>query len=352
MDNYLRTVKVHENRISQIEFHWGLEKRPLLHALASLPHNQAVMWADRFSNLESLSAEWALCICFEKAYRLKPPERAVWGRALLCEVQRIIWASNYFARLFRVAEDGFREEIFWTILDSLLSVQETITGGRVLPQPFSVGSLRRDISLGDIDKIKTTGVAVYDKVNLALDGLEDDFFFVGWMERGLKINRGLLEEKGITGPLIHACGLGTDMRTTSPYGPYRQLIVDTYKPASDVMAQGRPMDRARAVKFQLFQSLELVKEILLKMPTGIFQHRVPDGYELPEGETWDSAVEAPSGALRCKLKRGEVRFSSTTTRLKSELDHLFVDMPIDDFEISLMSLGIDFMQGGCDETSA
>lgn len=353
MKHYLKTLQIEDNRIAAVRFNWDLEARPFWETIDGLPSDLSVIWADRFAALESLSAEWALCLALEKAYGVAPPPRAQWGRALFCEVQRVLWSCHYFACLFRALEDGFREELFWALVDMLLTQQETVTGGRVLPQAFCVGGLRRDVSLGDLEKLRKLCGQVEERVMAALGDFEEDAFLMEWLTRGLNLGREMLERKGITGPLLQASGNEDDIRKTRPYGPYAELSFGAYRTEPDVLLQGRPLDRVRAVRFQMLQSLQLIQQIVQRIPGGAFALKgSADFGPLPDNQTWESVVEAPSGALTCTLRKNRIRFNSTSMRLASEVEFLLRGLAADDFEMSFYSLGLDFTQAGLSETSS
>ena len=341
--DYIRKMNVVDRRISKIEFEWEIEQRPLWETLAELPPNLAVRWSDRFAAYESLSAEWALCMAYESAFRWEPPRRAQWIRALQCEFQRVLWCCRYFARVFQVLQDGYREQVFWALVDNLLSFQEVMTGGRVLPQSFRVGGVAKDMTLGDLEKTIKKCREVEERVALALGDLEEDQLLISWLSRGLMLNRDFLETKKISGPILHASGVASDFRKDKCYGPYGEIKVRCYRPEKE--RQGRPIDRIRAVRFQLLQSIQVVEQMARKMPEGphCLEQEVPA--ELPKRGSWRAVVEAPSGALHCDLRRGSVRFRTTTTALAGDLAKLFLGLCADDFELSLASLGLDFGQG-------
>ena len=226
---YIKSVDVADGRITDLVFNWGLEQRPLFETLSELPPHLAVRWVDRFAPLESLSAEWVLCMAYERAFGIQPPRKADWIRALQCEIQRVLWSCHYFANFFRVTENGYKEQIFWSLVDSLFSFQETLTGGRILPQSFRVGGVARDMSLGDLEKVRRMSREVESKAKESLQDLEEDSFFIDWLSRGLCLNQEVLTKLKVTGPNLHACGLEKDLRIDQPYGPYSEMKVRCYQ---------------------------------------------------------------------------------------------------------------------------
>ena len=260
-------------------------------------------------------------------------------RAILCELQRIAWGIDYYARLFLELEDFLREQISRSIFDTVLNLQEDLTGGRILPQAFIVGGLRREFSLGDFEKVKKMSLWFEQKLEDVLKGIEEDQIIQRKMRNRIKIDKSLFSEKKISGPLAQACGYLLDERAQAVEGPYRDHSVQFYRTSKKESSEVCFLDIFKSVNFQLKQSADLLKKLCMNVPK---EHKLAEKQIEGSGlEKIVFSVEAPSGRMSCVLDGQKISFQSTTTELTPFLPKLLRGTYRDYVNLSLLNLGID-----------
>ena len=106
-------------------------------------YRQLTMLANRHDWLSAFSNELAIVLAVERMLGMQLPERAVWLRTLLAEVNRLLNHLLFLgASLGPPTLQGFRER------EALQAVMEEATGGRMHYMFNRVGGLVVDVPLG------------------------------------------------------------------------------------------------------------------------------------------------------------------------------------------------------------
>ena len=240
-------------------------------------YRQLVMLANRHDWLSAFSNELGICLAVERMLGMQVPDRAVWLRTLLAEVNRVL---NHLA--FLGAADPARAVAF-TEREALTAVMEEATGGRVHFQSNRVGGLHEDVPRGWTDRLR----AALDGVRAALPALRAACDGLGAGVAVLPPE--VVLAHGVSGPVARASGVGMDLRRDEPYLAYGELDVPLA-----VRSEGDAAARFACVLDSTSASVALAEQCLDRLPAGPVALRLPKTVKAPEGATY-AWTENPLG---------------------------------------------------------
>ena len=211
------------------------------------------------------------------------PERAKWIRTLVLELARIGTYLLWFAG--QSGSAGLYTMGQWSIgdRDYVLDLFEELTGGRIYHMYIWPGGVRRDLPEGFRDKVLQTmdylenRLKQYDKLMFDNTIFQKRAQGVGWIDPAKAI------EWGVVGPPLRAAGIASDVRKDDPYEVYDQLDFEMgHATSSDVWG------RALVRRFEIEQSINMVRQIMDKMPGGEYYNKIPNPmkWEVPAGDAY------------------------------------------------------------------
>jgi NADH-quinone oxidoreductase subunit D len=207
-------------------------------------------------------------LAVERMLGMAVPERAVWLRTLLAELNRVVNHLAFLPGTFAAREP-------------LQAVLEEASGGRVHYMANRVGGLKEDVPAGWRDRVRRAVAEVVPQLPSRLDVAP------GSGVLGLDAAR----QYGVSGPVARACGLDVDLRRDDPYLAYGELPVRVVtRTAGDARA------RFECLLDQVHASLELAEAVLDRLPalSGPVNVRLPKTVKAPEGAFY-SWTENPLG---------------------------------------------------------
>ncbi|MFJ8011581.1 NADH-quinone oxidoreductase subunit D [Streptomyces sp. NPDC096339] len=257
-------------------------------------YRQIVMLANRHDWLSAFSNELGVVMAVERMLGMEVPERAVWMRTLLAELNRVLnhlmFLGSYPLELGGITPifHAFRER------EELQAVMEEISGGRMHYMFNRVGGLKEDLPAGwlgrareAIDDVRTR-MDVYDKL------VHGNEIFRG-RTRGVGVlSREAVHAYGVSGPIARASGVDFDLRRDEPYLAYGELQ-DVLKVVT--RTEGDCLARFEVLLDQTHNALDLAVACLDRMaelPPGPINQRLPKVLKAPEGETY-AWTENPLG---------------------------------------------------------
>ncbi len=258
------------------------------------PIQNAVL-SDRLCVLEPLNWNLAHAESVDELMGFEIPERAQYIRVIMAELSRIqshiIWYGVFSKGIG--FDTGFKMAFGYR--DYILDLFELITGGRVYPAGYICpGGVRRDFPDDAKSKIRKVLAKMDDIIKLA----EIENPAMDARAKGV----GILHTKdavslGVTGPVLRASGMKTDVRKEDPYEVYDRL--DFQVPTrSDGDAYARYCVGIAEMK----ESIAMVKQALNNLPTGEVvapQCKKPKiTGSIPSGEVY----------IRNEVSRGEAAF--------------------------------------------
>ena len=167
-------------------------------------YRQAVMLANRHDWLSAFANELGIVLAVERMLGMQVPERAVWLRTLLAELNRVL---NHL--LFLGAADPSVARLF-AEREALQAVMEQATGGRVHYQYNRVGGLHEDVPLGWTDGVRRA----VDGVRTALPSLRASY--VGFGDVDAVLTPATVFVQGVSGPPARVSGGDHDHRMDKP----------------------------------------------------------------------------------------------------------------------------------------
>jgi len=295
--------------------HTGMEKTG-----EQLTYLQGGTNVTRMDYASPLFSELAFSLATEALLGIEVPERAVWIRMLMCELNRI---SSHVLFLATNGMDLGAVSMMiygWREREETLRILEKITGLRMNHNYIRPGGVAADLPDGWRDDIRR----LMDSLPPRL--AEYDILMTGqpiWRERLQGVGTITTEEAialGATGPILRSTGYAWDLRRAMPYLAYDQLEFDVV-----VGSYGDCFDRYAVRLNEVRESIRIVHQLLDRMPSG--DYRVQDkkvtppprgridesmealihhfkifteGFKVPEGEAY-VAVESPRGELGCYI---------------------------------------------------
>jgi NADH-quinone oxidoreductase subunit D len=241
-------------------------------------YRQAVMLANRHDWLSAFSNELGIVLAVERMLGMQVPDRAVWLRTLLAELNRVL---NHL--LFLGTTPDLAVQHAFAEREALQTVMEQATGGRVHYQYNRVGGLHEDVPLGWTDGVRRA----VDGVRLALPALRSAYAGLG--HRVAVLPPEVVRSHGVSGPLARASGVDLDLRRDEPYLAYGELDVRVVS-----RSEGDAAARFACVLDQVDVSLDLAEACLDRLPAGPVALRLPKTVKAPEGSTY-AWTENPLG---------------------------------------------------------
>jgi NADH-quinone oxidoreductase subunit D len=297
--------------------HTGMEKQG-----EALTYMQGGTNVTRMDYLSPFFNELVFSMATEKLLGIDGdiPERAVWIRMLMSEMNRI---SSHLLFLATNGMDLGAVSMMiygWREREYTLRLLETITGLRMNHNFIRPGGVAADLPDGWQDDVLETctlvekGVAEYDQL------LSENPI---WRERTVGVGVLTTEEAlalNATGPILRSTGFAWDLRKAQPYLAYDDIDFDViYTTNGDVF------DRYQIRLYEILESVKIVRQCVERMPPG--DYRVQDrkvtpppraridesmealihhfklfteGFRVPAGETY-VAIESPRGEIGCYL---------------------------------------------------
>jgi NADH-quinone oxidoreductase subunit D len=214
------------------------------------------------------AAAWEHCYisCVEQLLGMQIPERVVYARTLILEVQRVI---SHLFWLGSLAMDLGQPTIFvWAMRERerLLDVFEDIMGGRMTYGWMIIGGLRDDITERQVRRI----LDELDRLERALP----DFLDVTERERTFRERMkgiGIITKEdalayGLTGPIARASGVPYDVRANAPYLAYERLKFKMItRTAGDCYA------RYEVRRDEIHESMRIARDAAAALPAGPYR---------------------------------------------------------------------------------
>jgi NADH-quinone oxidoreductase subunit D len=256
---------------------------------------QTLYLVERICGICSHSHTTCYVQAIEEIGGIQPPERALYLRTLIFELERI--HSHLFLLGVLAYEVGF-DTLFmfaWHVRESVLDLFEKITGNRVHHSMNTLGGVRWDLDQRLIDDVRVALKDLHNSVRRIY------YFFQDKTVEKRLCNVGVLDKDTaqklcVVGPTARGSGVNMDVRRDHPYAAYTHLK-DHFSVV--VREKGDVYARTEVRLLELFESINLIQKVLEELPDGPIH--VEDNVirlmrRIPEGEAI-SLVEAPRGEL-------------------------------------------------------
>jgi NADH-quinone oxidoreductase subunit D len=276
----------------------------------------------RMDYLSPLNNELVFSMAVEKLLGIDGdiPERAVWMRMLLSELNRM---SSHLLFLATNGMDIGAVSMMiygWREREEVLRFFQKVTGLRMNHNFIRPGGLAADLPAGWRDDV----IDILDRLPDRL--AEYDILMTEqpiWRERLQGVGVITAQEAvalGATGPILRSTGVAWDLRRDMPYLRYDDVEFDVI-----VGSYGDAFDRYAIRLNEIHESMKIVRQILDRMPAG--DYRIQDkkvtpppraridesmealihhfkifteGFKVPEGEVY-VGIESPRGEIGCYI---------------------------------------------------
>ena len=295
--------------------HTGMEKTG-----EELSYVQGATNVTRMDYLSPVINELCYSMAVEKLLGIDVPERAVWIRMMMSELNRmsshLVWMATNGMDLGSTSMMiyGLRER------ELILAFFEKTAGLRLNLNYVRPGGVAADLPDGWQDDVLVICDTISERT------YEYDQLLTGqpiFRQRLIGIAPMTAEEAlalGVTGPLLRSTGVPWDLRRTTPYLAYDQVEFDVI-----VGTFGDNFDRYAIRLNEIRESIRIVRQCIDMMPRGDYRSQDPkvtppprarigesmealihhfklftEGFHVPAGEVY-MAVESPRGELGCYL---------------------------------------------------
>jgi NADH-quinone oxidoreductase subunit D len=247
---------------------------------------------DRLDYLASMSNNMAYCMAVEKLAGIKVPERALYLRVILSELQRI--ASHLVATGAFLNDCGaFMTPILYMLREreKILDLLEMVSGQRLTYNYMRIGGVSQDVPAEFMPALQKfmaqmpRFIGEYEQLLKENEVLIARSRGVGILSKEMAIN------SGASGPVLRASGVQWDIRKADPYAIYERFEFDI--PTGEM---GDSYDRYRVRIEEMRQSLRIIEQAVKQIPDGPVKAEVPHLFHPPRGEVY-AHIEAPKGEL-------------------------------------------------------
>jgi NADH-quinone oxidoreductase subunit D len=260
-------------------------------------YRQIIVLANRHDWLSAFANELGVVLAAEKMLGMEVPERAIWARTLLAELNRVL---NHLMFLGSYPlELGAITPVFYafTEREELQAVMEEVSGGRMHYMFNRVGGLKEDLPAGWLNRVLSTTASVRRRLP-RLEAMIVGNEILRARTRGIGVlDRATAAAYGVSGPVARASGLDLDLRRDEPYLAYGELFTAEGPGRVVTRTEGDCLARFEVLMEQVHVSLDLIEACVDRMrslPPGPINVRLPKVLRVPEGQIY-SWTENPLG---------------------------------------------------------
>ncbi|TXS50376.1 NADH-quinone oxidoreductase subunit D [Streptomyces sp. uw30] len=257
-------------------------------------YRQIIMLANRHDWLSAFSNELGVVLAVERMLGMEVPERAVWTRTLLAELNRVL---NHLMFLGSYPlELGGITPIFYAFSEreELQHVMEEVSGGRMHYMFNRVGGLKEDLPAGWTTRARAAVADVRSRMDRFDDLVLGNEIFRGRTRGVGTLTPQAVHAYGVSGPIARGSGVDFDLRRDEPYLGYGEL--------GDVLRvvtreEGDCLARFECLLEQTHVALDLADaclDRLAELAPGPINQRLPKVLKAPEGHTY-AWTENPLG---------------------------------------------------------
>ncbi len=268
--------------------------------MEDMPYPQTLAMTDRLNYLCALHHRHALVGVIEEAMGIELSDRIQYIRTIMDELQRI---DNHLLFLGTCAQDLSALTAFLYCMrdrEHVLNVMEETTGGRLIQKYYRIGGLQDDIDPNFVANTKALCKYLRPMGQEYLDVFGDNVITHQRLEGVGPLNLADSIDYGVTGPAGGAAVWHNDVRKHHPYALYNKVKFDEI-----VGTNGDSMDRYMIHIYEIYQSLDIIEQLIDNIPEGEFYIKQKPIIKVPEGQ-WYFSVEGGAGEFGVYLdSRGD-----------------------------------------------
>ena len=301
LEPYRVRLFVEDEIVQEAEITIGVNHRGIERIMEGLPVEKANALTEKICGICSNSHIWNSCRTAEMGLGIEIPERAVYIRVIMEELERLHSHFLYLAHGCEVlAHETFSMRVFY-MREIVMELLAMIGGNRVQYGCSVLGGVRPRC---DLDEAKIL------RLKNDMDTLEQNLtdFVDRFMADSILLSRvtgiGVLPQKqaielAVTGPSLRATGVARDLRTTMfEYDNFDFNVIT--QPDGDV--KSNLIMRA----LESFEAIKIIRQAIANIPDGKVVTR---DWEMFDTDMIESYIEVPRGTLyhSYALESGRVR---------------------------------------------
>ena len=284
----LQTV-IDGETVKRIYPHLGYIHRGIEKMWENMTYPQTLALTDRLNYLSAMMHRHALVGVIEEAMGIELSDRIHYIRTIMDELQRI---DSHLLYLGCTAQDlGALTAFLYCMRDRehVLNVMEETTGGRLIQNYYRIGGLQADIDPNFVQNVKTLCKYLRPMIQEYLDVFGDNVITHNRLEGVGPMNYEDCINYAVTGPAGRASGWKNDTRKRHPYDMY-----DKVEWKEITLTGCDSMDRYYVHIQELYQSLDIIEQLIDNIPEGEYYIKQKPIIKVPEGQ-WYFSVEGASG---------------------------------------------------------
>ena len=295
----LQTV-LNGETVKHIYPHLGYIHRGIEKMMEGMTYPQTLALTDRLNYLCAMHHRHALVGVIEEAMGIELSDRIHYIRTIMDELQRI---DNHLLFLGTCAQDLSALTAFLYCMrdrEHVLNVMEETTGGRLIQNYYRIGGLQDDIDPNFVANTKKLCTYLRPMIQEYLDVFGDNVITHQRLEGVGPMNLADCVNYGVTGPAGRAAGWHNDVRKNHPYDLYGKVKFDEI-----TSLNGDSMDRYMIHINEMYQSLNIIEQLIDNIPEGEYYIKQKPVIRVPEGQ-WYFSVEGGAGEFGVYLdSRGD-----------------------------------------------
>ena len=295
----LQTV-LNGETVKHIYPHLGYIHRGIEKMMEGMTYPQTLALTDRLNYLCAMHHRHALVGVIEEAMGIELSDRIHYIRTIMDELQRI---DNHLLFLGTCAQDLSALTAFLYCMrdrEHVLNVMEETTGGRLIQNYYRIGGLQDDIDPNFVANTKKLCTYLRPMIQEYLDVFGDNVITHQRLEGVGPMNLADCVNYGVTGPAGRAAGWHNDVRKNHPYDLYDKVKFDEI-----TSLNGDSMDRYMIHINEMYQSLNIIEQLIDNIPEGEYYIKQKPVIRVPEGQGYFS-VEGGAGEFGVYLdSRGD-----------------------------------------------
>ncbi len=286
--------------VKRIYPHLGYIHRGIEKMWESYTYPQTLALTDRLNYLAAMMHRHALVGVIEEAMGVELTDRIKYVRTIMDELQRL---DSHLLYCGCCAQDlGALTAFLYCMRDRehVLNVMEETTGGRLIQNYYRIGGLQDDIDPNFVKNVKDLCKYLRPTIQEYMDVFGDNVITHNRFEQVGVMGREDCINFAVTGPAGRAAGWANDVRKNHPYDMY-----DKVEWKQITLSAGDTMDRYLVHIQEMYQSLDILEQLIDNIPEGDFYVKQKPIIKVPEGQ-WYYSVEGAAGEFGIYLdSRGD-----------------------------------------------
>ena len=286
----LQTV-LNGETVKRIYPHLGYIHRAIEKMWESMSYPQTLALTDRLNYLGAMQHRHALVGVIEEGMGVELTDRIKYIRTIMDELQRL---DSHLLYTSCVAQDlGALTGMLYGMRDRehVLNIMEETTGGRLIQNYYRIGGLQDDIDPNFVKNCKDLVKYLRPTIQEYMDVFGDNVITHNRLENCGPMSLEDCINYAVTGPAGRASGWKNDVRKNHPYDMY-----DKVEWEQCTLSGCDSMDRYLVHINEMYQSLNIIEQLIDNIPEGDFYVKQKPIIKVPEGQWYFS----------CEGSRGEI----------------------------------------------